>query len=430
MNKIFTLLILAATTLSCTSPFNPKVDTPYSISMDGNTYITEQTGPIRLGDRGITSWRSDSKLSLFFKPDTTGELIVAMSTKNSTGVSVINVAINDSSFDVTINSSELDTILVGKLKLTSNDYVEVKFTPISKEGDTYADIAELFVGGSATGDGMTYVKDFSTYWGRRGPSVHMGYELPTGVDTEYFYNEVTVAEGNDVIGSYYMANGFGEGYFGMQVNSADERRILFSVWSPFDTQDPKLIPEEDRIEVLRRGEDVYIGEFGNEGSGGQSFLRYNWKAGNTYKFLTKITPSKKGSTTYTAYFYATDEECWKLIAEFKRPKTNTYYKGAHSFLENFSPNQGYLPRSVEFSNQWALDTKGKWHEVTNGRFTHDATASAGVRKDYAGGVREESNSFFLSNCGFFNESTKYLSKFQREAKGKEPQIDFKALEKL
>ena len=30
-----------------------------------------------------------------------------------------------------------------------------------------------------------------------------------------------------------MANGFGEGYFGIQVNGPNERRVLFSVWSPF-----------------------------------------------------------------------------------------------------------------------------------------------------------------------------------------------------
>jgi hypothetical protein len=47
--------------------------------------------------------------------------------------------------------------------------------------------------------------------------------------------EITVPVGQDPIGSYFMANGFGEGYFGFQVNSKTERRVLFSVWSPFRT---------------------------------------------------------------------------------------------------------------------------------------------------------------------------------------------------
>ena len=135
-----------------------------------------------------------------------------------------------------------------------------------------------------------YVKDFSDYWGRRGPSVHLGYALPEG-DTEWFYNEITVPKEGETMHSYYMAAGFGEGYFGMQYNSPTERRILFSVWSPFDTQNPKEIPDDQKIKLLRQGKDVHIGEFGNEGSGGQSYLKYPWKAGNTYKFLMQIRPT-------------------------------------------------------------------------------------------------------------------------------------------
>lgn len=32
---------------------------------------------------------------------------------------------------------------------------------------------------------------------------------------EWFYNEVTVPKGYDAIGTYAMAIGFGEGYFGI-----------------------------------------------------------------------------------------------------------------------------------------------------------------------------------------------------------------------
>ena len=99
-----------------------------------------------------------------------------------------------------------------------------------------------------------------------------------GNNAEWFYNEITVPAGNDVIGSYFMADGFKEGYFGMQVNSPTERHILFSVWSPFQTDDPASIPEDKKIILLKKGANVHAGEFGNEGSGGQSYLNYNWKA--------------------------------------------------------------------------------------------------------------------------------------------------------
>src|SRR5690606_21222867 len=80
------------------------------------------------------------------------------------------------------------------------------------------------------------------YWGRRGPSVHLQYQFPRSTPLTYAYSEITVPKGQDAIGSYFMANGFGEGYFGMQVNSDTERRVLFSVWSPFQTDNPADIP--------------------------------------------------------------------------------------------------------------------------------------------------------------------------------------------
>src|SRR5690606_16285439 len=167
------------------------------------------------------------------------------------------------------------------------------------------------------------------HWGRRGPSVHMNYRLPDNIDAEWFYNEVTVPEGEDVEGSYFMANGFGEGYFGIQVNSPSERRVLFSVWSPFATDDPKSIPEDQKIKLLKKGTDVYTGEFGNEGSGGQSILRYNWKAGMEQKFLLHVVPDDSTHTIYTAYFFDHDKNNWKLIASFRRPKLATYLKRPH-----------------------------------------------------------------------------------------------------
>ncbi len=263
------------------------------------------------------------------------------------------------------------------------------------------------------------------YWGRRGPSVHMGYIQPQDKEIEYYYNEVTVGKGNDVEGSYYMANGFSGGYFGMQVNSKTERRILFSVWSPFTTDDPNAIPDDHKIILKAKGEGVHTGEFGNEGSGGQSFLRYNWITGNTYKFLLKGRPVADDYTEYTAWFYAPEKGKWQLIAQFERPKTHSYLKGFHSFLENFDPTKGIYQRQVTFGNQWVRDAQGNWIECTKGKFTADQTARKGYRLDYAGGVKGDS--FFLRNCGFFADKTVVDARFERKSIGKIPEIDFNNL---
>ena len=61
-----------------------------------------------------------------------------------------------------------------------------------------------------------------------------------------------------------MANGSREGYFGIQVKSREERWVLFSIWSPYVTDDPSQIPEEQRIQLIKSGQDVLLDEFGNE----------------------------------------------------------------------------------------------------------------------------------------------------------------------
>lgn len=231
--------------------------------------------------------------------------------------------------------------------------------------------------------------------------------------------------GEDPQGSYYMANGFAEGYFGIQVNSGTERRVLFSVWSPFHTDDPKEIPENQRIKLLKKGKDVLTGEFGNEGSGGQSFLRFPWITGNTYRFLNSVTPDGKGNTLYTAYFYAPEVGEWQLIASFLRPQTNTWYQRPHSFLENFSDNNGYKGRKAHYTNQWIRSSKGKWVELDKARFSADDIGRRGYRLDFAGG--EEEGHFFLKNGGFFNQSTGLGLEFRRQKLNKEPDIDFDAL---
>ncbi len=246
------------------------------------------------------------------------------------------------------------------------------------------------------------------------------------VDLEYAYSEIVVGEGDDPVGSYFMANGFREGYFGIQVNSSQERRVLFSVWSPFKTDNPRDIPEDQRVALLAKGAEVRTGEFGNEGSGGQSFLVYPWKAGRTYRFLTQVKPDGKGNTIYTAWFGDKQADEWRLIASFRRPKTDTHLKGFHSFLENFNPQTGNTARRGNHQNVWVCDAQGNWHESLKARFSVDATGGGGHRLDYEGGA--DGDRFYLRNCGFFSGSVKAGSVFTRaSSEALRPKIDFQSL---
>lgn len=420
MKVKLSLLLLTFLTLSAVSQTT-------TIAINGNSYITSKDiNGVKIGKQGLRDWSSPTaEVSTYFKLSNPGTLELAIEAANAGEPSKIRVTVGAKSskkvFDIELKNSNIETIPVGVISIADTGYLKVTVQGVEKNGSTFGTIKAYEIKGSATDKGVVHCGSFEPYWANRGPSVHMKYALPKDSNTEYFYNEVTVRKGNDPIGSYFMGCGFGEGYFGMQVNSPTERRILFSVWSPFDTQDPKEIPDSLKIKLLQQGEGVTIGEFGNEGSGGQSYMKYNWITGNTYKFLMQVHPDGNDNTIYTAYFYAPEKGKWQVIASFLRPKTNTYYTNAHSFLENFIPNQGYITRQVEFGNQWARSADGVWSEVTEGLFTFDATAKAGARKDYGAGVTN--NNFYLKNCGFFNQSTPYKAVFTRKAAGKKPMTD-------
>lgn len=427
MNRLFPVLLLVLLCLpGCRTNRIQLPTEAIAIPIAGNTYVTDGKGGAKISDRGVlTAWtQPEAVLSTWFKVSKAGELQLYLRTEPVETASVLEVSLLGKSFTVKVKKAEESLFRVGAVTITEPGYIRVDIKGVKKETADFPVITEYLIAGEAAAEPLHFVRDFETYWGLRGPSVHMKYTLPDE-EVEYFYNEITVPEGEDQIGSYFMTNGFGEGYCGIQVNSEKERRVLFSVWSPFSTDDPSEIPEDHRIQLLAQGEGVHIGEFGNEGSGGQSYLIYPWKAGVTYRVITRVHPDGKGNTAYYAWFYAPEENRWRLIAGFLRPQTDTWYTGAHSFLENFLPEQGYLERKVYFKNQWVRTAKGDWIELMEGVFTHDATARAGVRMDYAGGAEEDA--FYLRNGGFFNDYTEYKSLFTRRPQGVHPEVD---LEKL
>lgn len=430
--QLFCLALVGLSTISCiNSKPKPLASVSYSVSIPtaGNSWVLNDATMDQqiISDAGIKEWHSkNAVIRTYFKTTKTGEVSIGLKAKTAK-TATIKISMGNTTKEVTLDNTSFKTIDAGTFSVDSEGYQYFDLEGVEKSGATFADISEVLIGGTAVSDSITYVPD-DFYFGRRGPSVHLKYETPTDKDILYFYNEITVPKNEDVIGSYYMATGFGEGYFGMQVNSETERRVLFSVWSEFDTQDPNQIPKEYQVNLLGKGDAVHAGKFGNEGSGAQSYLVKNWKADITYKFLLKVLPTTNGSTDYTAYFFDPELNNWELIASFRRPKTTTYATNMHSFLENFSPSMGYITRQVQFGNQWVYTKDNQWLEITKANFTYDATASKGARLDYAGGV-SATNDFILKNCGFFNESTKFNTVLERKATQKTPVINFSKLEK-
>jgi Domain of unknown function (DUF3472)/Domain of unknown function (DUF5077) len=402
------------------------------IPLGGNTFFNNYGAKgIGLSTMGIENWTDAAVIpTVYFRIMERGAYQMKLIAKAAQPGS-INVDIQGNIVKVNVSSPGWQKYALGTFTLEEG-YQPIVLKGLQKTGVTFADIQAIEIQGDPAkikfvDASLTESVQDSYYFGRRGPSVHMNYTLPAGKNIEWFYNEVTVPSGSDAIGSYFMVNGFAEGYCGIQVNSPTERWVLFSVWSPFITDDPKSIPTDQQVMLLGKGQGVITKDFGDEGSGGQSYLLYNWKVGQTYKFLTRIRPNGDNSTTYTAYFFDSNTQVWRFIASFKRPKTNTWYHSPYSFLENFEPERGTITRKVFFNNQWVCDTSGNWTEMSTATFTNDDTGRKELRMDFNGGV--ENNQFFLQNCGFFNHFTYPDSPFKRKPSGKKPVIDFTQLPK-
>ncbi|MFI5157458.1 MAG: DUF3472 domain-containing protein [Sphingobacteriales bacterium] len=391
------------------------------IPLGGNAWVNT---PAKIVDAGLVNWKEQHSIcKIYFRGSVKQNLAIALRLRVPQGKSIIQIKVGNKTFIKQVANPAYDTVKVGCFFVKGPGYLMVELKGISKTGGVYADVSDLIIHAAKPDTGISYVTPGSSFhYSRRGPSVHLRYDIPKKFNmVRWFYNEVTVPVGMDIIGSYFQADGFGQGYFGMQVNSATERRILFSVWSPFSTDNPQSIPDSMRVKLIKKGGLTHIGEFGNEGSGGQSYMLYPWVAGRTYAFLLGSEPDAAGkSTLFTAYFKDISLNKWYLIASFKRPQTITGLTNLYSFVENFIPEQGDKTRMAFFNNQWIGDRNGNWQELTKAIFTGDATAKMKYRKDYGSGLNGDA--FYLKNGGFFDKFTILNQTFARKANGNQPQI--------
>lgn len=315
------------------------------------------------------------------------------------------------------------TMMFGSIEIKKPGNYAITLTAASRSGKTFGDLKTLTLTGPAASGAH-----FSAAKNRAAPSVHLFYETPKGAKIAWFYNAVTAKA--DPTASYYMACGFSRGYFGMQVNSPTERRIIFSVWDSGDEPtDRSKVPLADQVQLVAKGPGVFAGSFGNEGIGGHSHLIYPWKTGETYQFLVSAQP-ENGTTLYSGYFWFPEKKAWGLIASFRAPKDGGELRGLYSFNEDFDGANGYQQRRAEFGPQWIRDDSGAWRELTQAHFscTDNGKSTPGHpadRPDRSGGAIGAR--FYLENGGFSDQSAvKYWDLLTRKQSGKVP----KSLDKL
>jgi len=255
---------------------------------------------------------------------------------------------------------------------------------------------------------------------RNAASVHLRYPVDSALTVTGFYNEVVAVE--DPVTTYYMATGFARGYFGMQVNSPTERRIIFSVWDAGDgttAKDRSTVARDDQVQLVAKGEGVVADVFGNEGTGGHSHLVYDWKTGSTQRFY--VTAQLDGTgTIYSGWWFHPERRQWQLIASFRAPKDGKGLRRLYSFSEDFGGATGHLVRKARYGPQWITLADGSWRELTEATFTHDATGKAN-RLDRFMGV--EDGRFFLQHGGFVPGVTASGTSFTRPSSGAPPRVE-------
>ncbi|MEI6265337.1 MAG: DUF3472 domain-containing protein [Sphingobacteriia bacterium] len=372
-------------------------------------------------ENGLQNWtNTKQKLNYFFHISNPGILNIKINAKNAFSGSIVNLSIIGKDFKIAIPKSNTYKLLnAGSVSIKDTGFYQITISGTKQTTNSIADIQSIELLGTAAKGIHANQKSR-----RNAASVHLKYPLEDSIKATIFYNEITVPIGADIVHSYYMACGFSRGYFGIQVNSESERRIIFSVWdSGKEAIDRNKVADSNKVQLLAKGDNVFADGFGNEGTGGHSHLVYNWKAGEKYQLMVTALPdSASASTIYTGYFFMPELQKWKLIASFKAPQDGEPLRKLYSFNENFVGVNGQLERKAFFGNQWIQQENGRWIELTKANFSYDATGRARDRIDYGGGV--ENGQFYLRNGGFKELNVQFGDLFERAATKQRPVIDW------
>ncbi|MBN1509678.1 MAG: DUF3472 domain-containing protein [Sedimentisphaerales bacterium] len=364
---------------------------------------------------GVARWNDPALKMLWFgQIKTPGQLDCSVALrlpKDATTKLRLTVAGQSHEVSATGSGTDLVTAEFGSFDIAEAGYQRFALESLNPPGQPFGDLDALIVDGPATQDAHFNLKPR-----RNAASVHLFYPIDEEAKVEAFHCEMTGLE--DPIWTYYMACGWHRGYFGMQVNSPTERRIIFSVWdSGNEAVNRSRVPDENRVRLVAKGEGVYAGDFGNEGTGGHSHLVYAWKTGQKQRFLVTAKPTDKTHTIYAGYYFHPEKKQWVLISSWTAPKEGGYLRGLYSFSENFGGANGHVLRKALYGNQWIRTVEGRWIELTTASFSHDPTGKAD-RLDRFMGV--ENGQFFLSHGGFAPGFTQYGERFSRPAVGQPP----------
>lgn len=207
-------------------------------------------------------------------------------------------------------------------------------------------------------------------------------------------------------GTYFCASSFNDGYIGFQEQSNGKKVIIFSIWDPVAHGDnPNDVPEHERVKLITKGKDTRDGRFGNEGTGGQSFIDYDWKIGEKMKFLVIRKPVNDKFKQISGYFYDNKARKWQLISCWQTHRSEKEFSYSTSFVEDFFRNYESAKQTREgaFGPTFAYSMQNKWVSTREGTFTGDSNPSKAVKAT----LNEKTGQFHISTGGDIKEENDF-----------------------
>jgi len=235
------------------------------------------------------------------------------------------------------------------------------------------------------------------------PSVHLAFSSTATTTKSYnwLYQDIYVPAGGDPLHTFYMGIGFYRGYLGIQTNSPTERRVLFSVWDSADAQTDPNHTAADNVILVDKGPNVTSNGFGNEGTGGQTYINANWQTGQTVSMALNVRLESNNKVLLSAWYKLANQSNWNYIATWRAPKDSRYFDGFYSFIENFGFTNGQKRREAQYFNSWAREhVSGNWVHLNKASFSN-TDGAIGQRVDFEQGVMpSNSNRFYMSSGGY------------------------------
>lgn len=286
------------------------------------------------------------------------------------------------------------------IDIPQKGFYKIKLSPILKSGKEYASLRNIvFVSDKDTRiQSVRYANWLSS------PNVYLTCELPDQIKCDWLHSEILIPKGCDPAYTFYMGLGFYRGYFGVQVISQTERRILFSVWdSSNEPVKRALVKKEDQVTLVRKGKDVVTQGFENQGTGGQSYLIYPWVTDVPIELLVNRTLAENNSVIFSAWFKqkVSEDNKWIFIASWRAPHDNRTFTNFYSYIDNFSGVTGDVWRKAYFYNYWGRNENTKnWVEFNEMKVQH-TDGDKDSRSDFGSGVDDlYPNRFYIWSGGY------------------------------